>query len=112
MWIEIDKSTEWGKTLQVKLQKIIYAVHTQAYVDLFGVSSVTVAIATTHERRADLMRSFVQQELQRMELPHLAHLFLFTALPEGLLDPQEVFLSPIWYTPDNNTPVPLLDMSD
>jgi hypothetical protein len=111
IWVELDRGTEWSRPLQSKLRAIITAIHTQAYEDLFGVSSITVAFATTGEKRCDLMRSFVQQELTHMGLTHLTNLFLFAALPYTS-DPQTLFLSPLWYTPDNNAPVPLLDLSE
>ena len=53
VWIEIDRGTEWGNTLKLKLQKIIHAVQSLAFQELFGVSSVTVAIATTHQKRVE-----------------------------------------------------------
>jgi Replication-relaxation len=112
VWVEIDRGTEWGNTLKLKLQKIISAIQTLAFQELFGVSSVTVAIATTDEKRVDLMRSFIQAELQRLGVLHLAQVFLVTSLADGLLDPQELFLSPIWYTPDTTAPLPLLDLSE
>lgn len=112
IWVELDRGTEWGKTLQKKLRCIITAVATHAYDDMFGVTNITIAVATTEgEKRRDLMRSFVQQELTTMGLTHLANLFLFAALPLDL-DPQTVFLSPIWYTPNIAPPMPLLDMSE
>ncbi len=112
VWVELDRGTEWGKTLQKKLHTMMYAVDTSAFEELLGVSSITVAVATTEgHKRVDLMRSFVLAELQALGLFHLAQLFLFTSLPEKI-DPLHLFLSPIWYTPDTNTPVPLLDMSD
>jgi Replication-relaxation len=112
VWVEIDRGTEWGNTLKLKLQKIISAIQTLAFQELFGISSVTVAISTTHEKRVDLMRSFIQAELQRLGVTHLAHVFLVTSLPGGLLDPKEIFLSPMWYTPDATSPLPLLDLSE
>ncbi len=112
VWVELDRGTTWGKTLQLKLQKIIAAIHSLAFADLFGVSSVTVAIATTDRRRIDLMRSFIQAELQRLGLAHLSNVFLLTSIPDGLLDPEEIFLSPVWYTPGTTSPLALLDLSE
>src|SRR6266566_6039046 len=58
IWYECDLGTTWGKTLQFKLQKIIAAINTVAFQELFGVSSCTVTIVTMNDRRVDLMRSF------------------------------------------------------
>jgi hypothetical protein len=112
IWLELDRGTTWGNTLTLKLQKIISAIQTLAFQELFGVSSVTVAIGTTDKKRVDLMRSFIQTELQRLGVTHLSPVFLVTSLADGLLDPKEIFLSPLWYTPDTTAPLPLLDLSE
>jgi len=109
VWVEIDRGTEWGNTLKLKLQKIIYAVQSLAFADLFGVSSVTVAIATIHQNRVDLMRSFMRDELQRLGLLHLSNVFLFTPLPEEV-EPLTLFTAPVWQTIQGDY-VPLLDLS-
>lgn len=97
-WFEQDRNTEWGKTLQCKLQKIIAAINTSAFQDLFGVSNVTVAIATSGTgKRVELMRSFIQDQLQSMGLMHLADVFLLIALPE-VLEPLPLFTAPVWQT--------------
>ena len=110
VWIEIDRGTEWGKTLQRKLHTIICAVHTQAFQDLFGVASITVAIATEGQKRVDLMRSFIRQELISMELTHLSHLFLVTSLLKHI-EPTTLFTAPVWYSL-NGDRVPLLDLNE
>lgn len=109
-WIEIDLNTTWGKTLRFKLQKIISAIQTLAFVDLFGVSNVTVAIATTHEKRIWLMRSYIKDELERLGLLHLANVFLFTPLPQEL-DPVTLFTAPVWQTIPGDY-VPLLELNE
>lgn len=112
VWVELDRGTEWGKTLQKKLRSIIAAVHTQAYEEIFGVASITVAIATTEGiKRRELMLSFIKDELLSRGLPHLENFFLCTNLPEKI-DPLHLFLSPVWYPPDTRTPLPLLDFSE
>jgi hypothetical protein len=110
VWVEIDMGTEWGNTLELKLQKIIHAVQSLAFQELFGVSSVTVAISTTHEKRVDLMQAFIQQELQRLGLMHLANVFLLTILPHDL-EPETLFTSTLWQTLPGDH-VSLLDLSE
>jgi hypothetical protein len=112
VWVEIDKGTEWGNSLKLKLRKIISAIQSIAFQELFGVTSCTVAISTINQKRIDLMVSFIRQELQSMGLTHLAHVFLITALSDGLLDPKELFLHPMWFTPDTSSPIALLDLND
>ena len=88
--VEFDRGTTWGNTLKTQTAKDHPAIQYSAFQELFGVSSVTVAIATTDKKRVDLMRSFIQAELQRLGLMHLAHVFLFTPLPEEL-EPKDIF---------------------
>ena len=109
IWYECDLGTTWGNTLKLKLQKIIAAISTVAFQELFGVSSVTVAIATTNEKRVDLMGSFIQTELQRLGFMHLAHVFLVTILPEEV-DAKTLFTAPVWQTLPGDH-VSLLDLS-
>lgn len=112
LWVEIDRGTEWGSTLKKKLRSIVSAVNAQAFEALFGVSTITVAIATTEgQKRVNLMRSFIKDELINMGLAHLSNIFLFASLPEKI-DPLHLFLSPVWLAPDNNTPIPLLDLTE
>lgn len=110
VWLEVDRGTTWGNTLKLKLQKIISATQTLAFQELFGVASITVAIATTDEKRVDLMRSFIQAELQRLGLAHLANVFLLTPLPEKV-EPVPLFTAPVWQTIQGDY-VSLLDLSE
>lgn len=109
IWYECDLGTTWGNTLKLKLKKIICALQTLAFQDLFGVSSVTVAISTTNDKRVELMRSFIKDQLQLLGLMHLAQVFLFTPLPEAV-EPIPLFTAPVWQTLQGDY-VSLLDLS-
>jgi hypothetical protein len=58
------------------------------------------------------MREWTRKELALTNEPAwLADLFLFTFLPEhmGAIEPRQLFLDPVWYTPsDDGNPVSLL----
>ncbi len=112
IWVEIDKGTEWGKKFKDKLHAIIQLVTSNAPEKRFGVQSVTVAFATLGTaKRRDLMRQHIKSVLEEMGKLRYADLFLFASLPQEL-DPKQVFLSPMWYTPTSDTPLSLLDLSD
>ena len=110
IWYECDLGTTWGRTLQFKLKKIIAAINTVAFQELFGVSSVTVAIATINQNRVDLMQSFIKSELQRLDLMHLANVFLLAPLAKEI-EPITIFTSPVWKTLPGEH-VSLLDLSE
>ncbi len=79
---------------------------------MFGCINITVAFATTKGlKRHDLLRAFISQELDHMGLQQFANVFLFASM-EQHRDPDTLFLSPLWYTPDDTTPLPLLDLSE
>jgi len=84
----------------------------QAHEKRFGVQNITVAFATPGTiKRRDLMRQHIKTVLTALGKLRYADLFLFASLPQEL-DPREIFLSPMWYTPTSDTPLSLLDLSD
>jgi len=112
IWVELDRGTEWGKRFQDKLTAIVLLVTEQAHEKRFGVQNITVAFATPGTiKRRDLMRQHIKTVLTALGKLRYADLFLFASLPQEL-DPREIFLSPMWYTPTSDTPLSLLDLSD
>lgn len=109
VWVEVDRGTSRGHDLTHKLQKIISAIQTLAFSALFGVSSCSVAIATTNDKRVDLMATFIKDQLQSLHLAHLANVFLFAVLP-GDIEPV-FFTDPVWQTLQGGR-VPLLDLTE
>ena len=75
-------------------------------------SQDTTAFATTKDHnRIRQMREWTRKELTVTNEPGwLADLFLFTALPEnmGEIEPRQLFLDPVWYTPTDDNRVSLL----
>jgi hypothetical protein len=57
----------------------------------------TLSLTTTAgKERCNTMRSWCEDELQQQRLSHKAELFWFAALPDGDLDPKQVFCEPMW----------------
>lgn len=113
IWIELDRGTEAVKQFKRKIRGIITAVLSPQYEILFNTKAVTIAFATTaNGTRLANMRLWVKQELTQLGKQAESSLFLFTKLPEGELDPRNVFLAPVWYLPDDERPVSLLDLSE
>lgn len=112
IWVEVDRGSECGIKFKNKVQAIIQLVTAKAHEKRFGVTSITVAFATTGTvKRRDVMRQHIKAVLSELGNISLADLFLFASLPQEL-EPKELFLSPIWYTPTSDTPLSLLDLSD
>ena len=91
------------------------------YEQFFHTPYVTIAYATTRgQHRSERMRTWAEEELTRLKREDESHVFYFTALPtlpdpatgrdmETLdLDPETLFLAPVWTTPFDYTPKPLL----
>jgi hypothetical protein len=112
VWVEIDMGTEWGQKFKNKLCDIVLLVTDLAHEKRFGVQNITVAFATSGTaKRRDLMRQHMKAVLQELDRLNYADVFLCASLKQEL-EPEQVFLSPIWYTPINDTPLSLLDLSD
>ncbi len=73
------------------------------YCTLFDMQYVTIAIAVSDNDtlRRDLLLSYCEQaiELSGHKSESAIDLFRVCTLPVGVLDPRQVFLSPLWYRP-------------
>jgi Replication-relaxation len=112
MW-ELDRGTEDQKFFRRRLRAYIVFLRSRAFETVFNVKSMNVAFATTKDHnRVNKMREWARLEFTLTNEPSwLSQLFLFTALPEsiGEIEPRQLFLDPVWYTPsDDDNPVSLL----
>jgi hypothetical protein len=111
--LELDRGTEDQKFFRKRLRACIVFLKSRAFETLFEVKNITVAFATTkNHNRVGKMREWARKELAVTNEPKwLADLFLFTSLPETMdeIEPRQLFLDPVWYTPsDDENPVSLL----
>jgi hypothetical protein len=112
LW-ELDRGTEDQKFFRKRLRAYIVFLKSRSFKTLFTIENITVAFATTKDHnRVRQMREWTRKELALTNEPSwLSQLFLFTALPEHIeeIDPKQLFLAPVWYTPsDDENPVSLL----
>jgi hypothetical protein len=114
LFLELDMGSEEQKQVRNKVRGLYHASMSEKYRREFGAQNITIAFATTAgEKRREQLRQWTKQELSLLQKISDADLFLFTSLPPTSdLDPEWLFLSPIWTTPLTNTPVPLLDLSE
>lgn len=119
--LELDRGTEdWALSFKPKFAARV-AYTNGPYEQHFHTPFVTIAYATTRgKRRVERLLTWAEEELTRLHQEEAASLFYFTALPtlpdpqtgkptEDLsLDPDNLLLAPVWYTPFDHTPKPLL----
>ncbi len=108
LW-ELDRGTEDQKFFRRRIRSYIVFLKSRAFKTLFAIENITIAFATTkNHNRSRQMREWTRKELTATNEPSwLSQLFLFTSLPETMdaIEPRQLFLDPIWYTPsdDENT---------
>jgi hypothetical protein len=107
--LEYDRATVSPAAWQRKIRALI-AFADGPYQQAYGSESLTLAIATTGgDHHADLLRGWIEHELEHAGRREESELFLITALPEpSALDPRTFFLSPAWMQPFGTHPVALL----
>jgi hypothetical protein len=111
--VELDRGTEDQKHFRHRVRAYIVFLKSRAFRTLFNIDNITIAFATTKDHnRVKQMREWTRKELAATnEPPWLSQLFLFTSLPENMteIEPRQLFLDPVWYTPLNDeNPVSLL----
>ena len=111
--VELDRGTEDQKFFRRRIRAYIVFLKSRAFKTLFGIENITIAFATTKDHsRIRQMREWTQKEMAVTNEPTwLGQLFLFTTLPESMdeIEPAQLFLDPVWYTPsDDESPVSLL----
>ncbi len=111
--VELDRGTEDAKFFRRRIRAYIVFLKSRTFKTLFSIENITVAFATTsNHNRIRKMQEWTRKELAVTNEPSwLGQLFLFTSLPENMSDvePRQLFLDPVWYTPsDDENPVSLL----
>ena len=119
--LEVDRGTEERKQFKRKIRGLITFVKTGMYTKKYKSRKVTIAFATTRgAQRVEKMQEWTRSELAKTnEPPELSSTFLFTALPHAVdpdtqeeqdaltIDPEALFLSPVWVVPFQNKRPPI-----
>jgi Replication-relaxation len=105
---ELDMGTEgeprWGQKLEGLL-----ALAAGPYQQLFGASSMTVAVLTTAgDRRLATLRRWTARFLDERDLKHWQELFWFAAADPALTDPAALYQGKRWRLPLDPLPRALL----
>jgi len=107
--LEHDRGTGEQHYFRRKIRAYIALLATEAYKELFGVQTVTVAITTfAGISRLQQMYAWTQAELKERGQPnHIAGAFRLASLTRPP-DSRRLYLEPCWYTPASSQPIALL----
>jgi hypothetical protein len=106
--LELDRGTVEERAFKRKLRGLL-AYANGPYRAFFGSDAISIAFAiTAGETRLRRLRAWCEQTLTEAGLQEHAELLLLTSLPEGELDPRQLFLAPIWEQPFGTIAVALL----
>lgn len=109
--LELDRGTEEEKQWKRKLRALL-AFASGPYQSSYNTESLTIAFATdAGEYRLSKMKTWTEQVLAQEQASADAELFLFTALSQGELNPQSLFLGQVWQQPFGTKPVALLSLA-
>ncbi len=99
--VEIDRGTEQQQKFKEHIAtRLAYVRRGGAYFQQFNTEYVTIAYATTgSEQRVRTMLAWTEEVMRDLQKQHFSELFHFTSLPEGELDPERLFLQPVWHVP-------------
>ena len=111
VWLEVDLGTEEQKQFRRKVASLHTIAMKEEYKKELGVKEITLAfVSEVGEKRQKELTRWIEQELTQRQKTQDADLFLLTSLPQGLLDPQTFFLSPVWAPPFASTLLPLIEL--
>jgi len=112
--LEIDRGTEYQERFKQHLKARIEFIRSGVYARVFQTPAVVVAYVTTgqipeyRESRRTTMQRWTQELLAHLDLADWASRFRFASVEYDKLYTTPLFDAPMWYRPDDPTPVPLL----
>jgi hypothetical protein len=111
--LEIDRGTEYRQKFKRHVQSRIEFIRSGGYKELFGMEWVTIAYVTTGERpdyresRLRAMCEWTREVLEELQEEDWASVFLFSTLSLDEMYSPIIFQKPVWFKPNEPTPVPL-----
>jgi hypothetical protein len=110
--LELDRKTESEADIKRKIRGLLIAVKSGECFKRFGTRNPTVAFvnAVGGEARREQLRAWAEAELKKTKEPkYWTEMFVFTDMPgDGIIDCQQLFLSPVWYMPFSDKPSVLI----
>lgn len=107
VFLELDRNTEDIRQFKLKIRS--YVAFAQGPYKTFGSECFTVllCIAAGGNHRLHQLRKWTIETLTEDNVLDYAVFFQFALLPPCPIDPSSLFLSPVWYTLENDVPVTL-----
>jgi hypothetical protein len=106
--LELDRATIEEKNFRKKIRGLLVFIKSGQSTKHFSAKLPAIAFvnAVGGIKRREQMRKWTEAELKKSKEPHFwTELFMFTDLPENeVIDPETLFLSPVWYTPFQTKP--------
>jgi hypothetical protein len=109
--LELDRATIEERNFRKKVRGLLAFIKSRQCSKHFGTKLPAIAFtnAVGGIKRREQMRRWTEAELKKSKEPHFwTELFMFTNLSEeGAIDPETLFLSPVWYLPFQDKPTVL-----
>ncbi len=105
LFLEVDRNTESDEDIRRKIRGYLAAVKSGDTLKRFGTKTPTVGFASARGgvKRRDELRKLAEDECKKLKEQHYyTQMFSFTVLPDGEIDSETLFLSPVWYSPFAN----------
>jgi Replication-relaxation len=105
LFLEVDRNTESDEDIRRKIRGYLAAAKSGECLKRFGTKIPYVGFASARGgvKRRDELRKLAEDECKKLKEQHYyTQMFAFTALPDGEIDSETLFLSPVWYSPFAN----------
>jgi Replication-relaxation len=115
--LEVDRGMEYSRKFMRHVRSRIEFIRSGEYKKMFQTDAVLIAYLTTGERpeyratRRAAMCAWAQDVLAELHMENWANIFRFTSVLLEELYISPIFDEPIWYRPDESSPVPLFTPS-
>ncbi len=108
--LEIDRASEFRALFMKKIKALAQFIRPRGvYQTLFGGEFVIIAFMTTgQDERLRHMLDWTKQALAEINMPKYAGNFFFRTIRLNEIYDRPLFLEPVWYTPEEKNPSPLL----
>ncbi len=108
--LEVDRSSEFRTLFMKKIKALARFIRPDGvFQTLFGGEFVIVAFVTTgQEERLKHMLEWTREALAEINMPKYAGNFFFRKIAFDEIYTKQIFLEPVWYTPGETKPAPLL----
>jgi len=108
-FVELDRDTEDITQFKPKIRS--YLAFANGGYRVFGSDCLTVLILVAEggDRRLHQLRKWTMEQLTEQKAVEYSVFFQFAMLPSTPIDPKSLFLSPVWFTLEDDISLPLIE---